>query len=68
MTEEEIAGSLQNETEEEEDGEATGGQRGPSLAAGLEAISTYLRLIDNVREPLADATHHENEGSEVAEY
>ena len=56
MTEEEIAGSLQNETEEEEDGEATGGQRGPSLAAaGLEAISTCcLRLIDNVGEPLAE--------------
>ena len=59
MTDEEIAGSLQNEPEEEEEDEeeATGAQRGPSLAAGLEAISTCLRLIDNVGEPLAE--HYE---------
>ena len=40
--------------EEEEDGEATGEQQGLSLAAGLEAISTCLRLIGNVGEPLAE--------------
>lgn len=54
MTDEEIAGSLQNEPEEEEGEEATGAQQGPSLAAGLEAISTCLRLINNVGDPLAE--------------
>lgn len=54
MTGEEMAGSLQNEPETEDEEEATDVQQVPSLAAGLEAISTCLIFTDNVGKFLAE--------------
>lgn len=60
MTGEEMAGSLQNEPEKEDE-EATDVQQVPSLAAGLEAILTCLIFTDNVGKLLAE----HNEGLHI---